>query len=173
MRVTGSRLRPAPTPTVKLEGAGLVGYRSVFLGSIRDPILIGQIDEFLAGVHDHVGTLQPALADGTATLRFHVYGKNGTMGDWEPQPSAGHEILVLGETTAPTQQGASAVSTSARIGVLHKSYPGQKATAGNLALPLNPLDTALGPVFEFSIYHVMDCDGLELFRTVEQKVGSS
>lgn len=171
VRVQNSRFEPAGTATVKLEGASPVGYRSVFIGGIRDPLLIRQIEDFLDQVRVHVGVLQPDLANGEASLRFHVYGKNGTMGDWEPHGGVGHEVAILGEVTAPTQERATAVCTSARVAALHKSYPGQKATAGNLALPLTPLDIPIGPVFEFTLYHVMDSEGLRLFSTTTRKVG--
>jgi len=46
VRVTGSRLLPAPGLTLKLEGASIVGQRAIFIGGVRDPILIGQIDHF-------------------------------------------------------------------------------------------------------------------------------
>lgn len=42
--------------------------------------------------------------------------------------------------------------------LLHGAYEGQVATAGNLASPLTPLETPLGLVFKFSIYHLMEID---------------
>ena len=47
MRVSGSVFMPSPKYQVKLEGAAIVGHRTIFIGGIRDPILIGQIDSFL------------------------------------------------------------------------------------------------------------------------------
>jgi len=35
--------------TVKLEGAELVGYQSIVIGSIRDPYIIRQIDSWVKG----------------------------------------------------------------------------------------------------------------------------
>ena len=162
VRVTGSRHQDAQRPSVKLEGASIVGYRSVFIGGIRDPILIGQIDEFLARVRQAVSGAHPELADGRAQLHFHVYGADGVMGDLEPSPAPGHEIGVMGEVTAATQEKAKAIATITRVAVLHLNYPGQMATAGNLALPLSPMDNPIGPVCAFTVYHVMDAaDGLE------------
>lgn len=43
VRVRGAVFRPMPY-TVKLEGVKPVGYRTMFIGGIRDPILISQID---------------------------------------------------------------------------------------------------------------------------------
>lgn len=60
-----------------------------------------------------------------------------------------------------------------RVQVLHGEYPGQMATAGNFALPLNPLESPIGPVFNFSIYHLMDIDGEQasMFRRSITSVG--
>lgn len=41
---------------VKLEGVELVGYRTIFIGGIRDPILINCIDDFLEEVTEYTGT---------------------------------------------------------------------------------------------------------------------
>ena len=71
---------------------------------------------------------------------------------------------MLGEVTAPTQDLANAICSQARITVLHMPYPGQMATAGNFALPLNPPESPIGPVCRFTVYHLMEVDSpLELF----------
>lgn len=171
VRVTGSRFEPSSGPTLKLEAAKLAGYRSIFIGGVRDPILIGQVEAFLDRVEKRVGMLHPALADGTAQLTFHVYGRNAVMGTSEPCGGVPHEIGILGEVTAPSQEMATAICTTARIGVLHLSYPGQMATAGNLALPLSPMDNPIGPVTAFTLYHVMHSEGLELFPSHVREVG--
>lgn len=41
---------------------------------------------------------------------------------------------------------------------LHCSFPGRKTTSGNLAFPYSPSDFRVGPVFEFSIYHLLHTD---------------
>ncbi len=166
VRVTGSRHHDAERPSVKLEGASIVGHRSVFIGGVRDPILVGQIHEFLTRVRQAVSGAHPELTDGTAQLHFHVYGAGGVMGELEPSAAVAYEVGVLGEATAPTPELAKAIAALARVAVLHLSYPGQMATAGNLALPLSPMDNPIGPVCAFSLYHVMDAEGLDLFQTV-------
>jgi len=168
VRVRGSRFIPAEKYTVKLEGAGVVGMRTVFIGGIRDPILVGQIDDFLARVTSEAHETYPELRSGEAILHFHVYGKNGVMGSFEPLVDAvPHEIGLLGEVTAVTQELANAICSSVRIDVLHTPYPGQVATAGNLALPLNPPENPIGPVCKFTIYHVMEIDSAEALFPIE------
>lgn len=67
-------------------------------------------------------------------------------------------VDTISEVVAPTQELASAICSNARVALLHGPYPGQLATGGNLALPLNPPDNALGQVCRFSVYHLMDID---------------
>ena len=64
----------------------------------------------------------------------------------------------MGEVTAPTQELANDICSSTRIAVLHSPYPGQMATAGNFAIPLNPPETPTGPVCQFTVYHLMEVD---------------
>lgn len=172
VRVGGSAFIPSPTYQVKLEGAAIVGYRCTFIGGTRDPILIGQLDAFLSMVRQYIEQLYPELKNGEARLDFHIYGKNAVMEELEPeQKRIPHEVGILGEVTAPTQELANAICSNTRVGVLHGPYKGQLATGGNLALPLNPPDNPLGPVCRFSIYHLMDVDNpLELFPIETEEV---
>ena len=64
----------------------------------------------------------------------------------------------MGEITATTQEQANAICSQARIIVLHMPYPGQLATAGNFAIPLNPPENPIGPVCRFNIYHLMEVE---------------
>lgn len=52
VRVRGSRLQSAEQGqyTVRLEGARTVGYFSIFIGAIRDPILLSQLDSFISWI---------------------------------------------------------------------------------------------------------------------------
>ena len=45
-RISGGVFVPTNKYSVKLEGAAIVGYRTMFVGGIRDPILIGQLDSY-------------------------------------------------------------------------------------------------------------------------------
>jgi hypothetical protein len=159
VRVQGSVFRPSEKNYIKLEGASIVGHRTIFIGGIRDPILIGQIDSFLDGVRKKAEDVFPQLTSGDASLIFHIYGKNAVMGELEPLKDAvPHEIGLMGEVTAATQDLANAICSQVRINVLHMPYPGQLATAGNFAIPLNPPENPIGPVCKFSVYHLMEVD---------------
>jgi len=57
----------------------------------------------------------------------------------------------------------------ARSVALHVTYPGRQAIAGNLAFPFSPSDIQSGPVYEFSIYHLIEAsDALRFDFHLEQ-----
>ncbi len=154
VRVTGTRFVPAPY-TIKLEGARRVGYRTVSIAGVRDPILIGQIGQVLETVRKQV--LDSTRSD--ARVLFHVYGKDGVMGDLEPRRGeTGHEIGLVIEAIHRDQAEADSVCSLVRSTLLHFGYPGRISTAGNLALLYSPSDIPCGEVYEFSVYHLMRVD---------------
>jgi multidrug efflux pump len=83
--------------------------------------------------------------------------------------------MMLGVVPLPTATGAGANSrfvmglviatgrsialcNRARVALMHLSYPGQMATAGNIASPFTPLEIPLGQVCAFNVYHLMQVD---------------
>lgn len=162
VRVSGAKFEPSPVYQVKLEGVEKLGYRTIFIGGIRDPILIGQIDAFLEDVRAYTQKLFPELDKSPqCRLLFHFYGRNGTMGPIEPTPVAGHDLGILGEVVAPTQELSYTIANNARASILHMPYKNQIATTGNFASPLSPHETPAGPVFRFNIYHLVDLENGE------------
>jgi hypothetical protein len=157
-RISGATFIPSQIYQIKLEGVKHLGYRTIFVGGIRDPILIGQIDDFLERVRIYTQSLFPEL-DQTEQCRliYHIYGRNAVMGPLEPKrDQVGHEIGVVGEVLAPTQELSHTIANNARASILHFAYPGQIATTGNFASPFSPHEQEAGPCFKFSLYHVVD-----------------
>lgn len=165
VRVSGTKFIPSEGYTVKLEGARPVGYRTVSIAGARDPIMIAQIDQIIAGVKERVAdNFKDAGLD--YTLHFHVYGKNGVMAGLEPTPTTegSHELGIIIEATAQDQTQADTICAFARSTMLHYGYEGRRATAGNLAFPYSPSDFQGGAVYEFSLYHLLcDIDPVALF----------
>ena len=157
-RIKGAEFVPSVTYQIKLEGVEHLGYRTIFVGGIRDPILIGQIDDFLARVRKYTQSLFPELDQSEqCRLIYHIYGRNAVMGPLEPKRyQVGHEIGVVGEVLAPTQELSHTIANNARASILHFPYPGQIATTGNFASPFSPHEQEAGPCFKFSLYHLMD-----------------
>jgi hypothetical protein len=73
------------------------------------------------------------------------------------------------DVVAPSQKEADTICGFARSTALHYGYPGRIATAGNLAFPFSPSDISAGPVYEFSVYHLMDMENPEKAFPVEYR----
>ncbi|UZP35084.1 hypothetical protein NXS19_002900 [Fusarium pseudograminearum] len=156
VRVSGSKYRSSEEDGLpyqfKLEAARIVGYRSMFMGSIKDHILIPQIDKLLARVKLYVAQ-QHTEPTSEWKLDFHVYGKG------QSSSTGLGQLFIVGEALASTQKLANNIASKARVGMIHAPYPGQKATAGNFGFGLGGLmEVELGPCAEFSLYHLMDLD---------------
>lgn len=146
--------------TVKLEAAKVVGHRTIFMGGIRDPILIKQMPLFQTRIREYVSA-QISILESTTNfwkLGFHTYGAHGIMGASEPgdpeyQPQ---EIFLVGEVLASSQALANSVASSARIACVHGAYPGQRGTGGNFAMGVGgKMEIEMGPCAEFCIYHLI------------------
>ena len=158
VRVSGTSFTKAETYTIKLEGAAHVGYRSLFTAGARDPIFIERLDEIIAKTHERLRErVNHPPEDYTFIVR--VYGRDGVMGANEPvRDIASHEIGIVGEAVAKTQDIAHEIASYAHGVMLHYNYTGRKTTAGNLAFPYSPSDFDVGEVYEFNIYHLLELD---------------
>ncbi|MBI5118973.1 acyclic terpene utilization AtuA family protein [Candidatus Poribacteria bacterium] len=156
VKVSGSRYVPAHVYTIKLEGSKRIGYRTICVAGVRDPGTIQHMGELIREARLRVNEKFGKEAD-AYQLIFHVYGRNGVMGDLETQEgSCGHELGVVIEAVAPTQALATGVCGYAHTILLHYGFAGRISTAGNLAFPFSPLDIPAGPVYEFNVYHLME-----------------
>ena len=155
-QVSGSKFAPDTQYRIKLEGAKIVGYRSITVMGLRDPILLSQLDDVLNYVRTEVAKALPDESS-QCTIIMHEYGRNGIMQSLESYdgPSA-HEVCVIAEVTGPTQEIAQLVTNRVRTTLLHYHYPGRIATSGNIGMPFTPLEIPLGPVCAFNVYHLMD-----------------
>ncbi len=158
VKVSGTRLTPPTKPAIKLEGTELKGYRAITMAGIRDPLTVKHLGVIEAKVREATEkNLRGVVGPDDYTLRFLRYGLDGVVGFGEklPEPLP-REVSLLIEAIAPTQEMADTVLSLARSTALHQSFPGRKTTAGNLAFPFSPSDFQGGPVYEFSIYHLME-----------------
>src|SRR5690606_17958507 len=156
VEVKNSKLIKNNSYYIKLEGARKVAYRTFVIAGVRDPILIENIEEVEELVTDQVKQYYEDIPEEDYAINFYNYGKNGVLGARESAPFQGHEIGVMFEVVARTQELASSICSSARSTFLHYGYENRKSTAGNLAFPFAPSDVEFGPVYEFSLYHLME-----------------
>lgn len=159
VRVRGSRFEPADIYTVKLEGAERVGYQSIVIGSIRDPFIIRQIDDWSERLK---GKLQARVADvfGDSPepyeFNIRIYGKDGTMGPLEPvREGAAHELCLVMEVTAATQEIATTIVSMARHQALHLPIPEWSGLITGVACPYSPAYLERGAVYRFCVNHVL------------------
>ena len=159
VRVRGSRFVYGDKYAVKLEGARKIGYRTVSIAGVRDPVMMEKIDDIIAGVKERVADnfRDRELA---YHLNFIVYGRDGVMGALEPlrERPPSHEFGIVIDAVAGTQELANTICATARSTMLHYGYEGRRATAGNLAFPYSPSDFKAGAVYAFSVYHLLQVD---------------
>ena len=165
VEVKGSKFVPTEEYFVKLEGVRRVGFRTISCAAAKDPVMISQIDKIVESVKERVKNNFEHYGITDFFLDFKIYGKNGVMAmfpNLEQQVS--HELMIIIEAVAPTQDQADTICGFARSTMLHYGYEGRISTAGNLAFPFSPSDCKVGEVFEFNVYHLMRVDDpAELF----------
>ncbi|HVB98325.1 MAG TPA: acyclic terpene utilization AtuA family protein [Candidatus Dormibacteraeota bacterium] len=158
VRVTGSCFIPSPAYTVRLEGASLVGYRSIAVAGIRDPLVIRQLDSYLSGLRtvlEHKIRDSVNLEPEQYTLTWRVYGRDGTLGKLEPETSLPcHEVGLIIDLVAPTQALAAEMIPLIAHAGLHHPIPEHNGLISNLAFPFSPPGINVGPVYRFCANHV-------------------
>jgi hypothetical protein len=158
VRVSGSKFVEDPVYRVKLEGAELVGYRTICIAGVRDPSALSHLDEMLEAARARTAEQFGDPARAQWELHFRVYGRDGVMGPLEAETSLPHEVGLLIEAIGSTQEQATSICLFVHALILHYGFPGRTSTAGNLAFPLSPQDIPVGPVHRFNIYHLMEVD---------------
>ena len=159
VKVTGSTFVEAKEYTVKLEGAERAGYQSILIGSIRDPFIIRQIDDWMDRLKTRIAArvrmvFGDRLPEDAYRIAIHVYGKNGTMGALEPvKEIRAHELCLVFEATAPSQDIAHSLAGIVRHQALHLPIPEWSGLITAVALPYNALDR--GAVYRFNVNHVV------------------
>ena len=162
--VTGSQIERTAQYYIKLEGALKVAYRTFVIAGVRDPIMISKLQEVEELAKQQVKAFYSEVSEEDYTIHFMNYGIDAVMGELEPSKELPHEVGIVMEVIAKTQELANTVCGSLRSSLLHYGYDGRKSTAGNLAFPFAPSDIEFGAVYEFSVYHLMEVDdGCEMF----------
>jgi hypothetical protein len=155
--IRGTKFHVHAIPTLRFEGAELVGFRSFVLGGIRDPYLIQQIDEYTAGCSKQ--TMDIAGADTGAEIKWILYGRDGVMGAMEPERGAPiHELGVLAEVLAPSLEVSHDVAALLEARMIGFPYGGAKTRTAHVAFPFSPLVNDTGPVYRFSVLHIAELE---------------
>lgn len=174
VRVRGSTFAPAEEYTVKLESARFVGYQSVAIAGLGDPVHLGQIDGWLAGGLDAVrrraGELFPEqLID----LRATVYGGGAVQGPAAGVAPRDQAALVI-EYTAASQEAADGIASVGTHLLLHWPVPQYQGSVTLLALRHSPPVLRRGAVYEFGRPALLRLDDpLEPFRLTVRTLGAA
>ena len=147
VRISGAAFCEAEEKTLKLEGVKKVGYRTICIGGIYDPLTVENFDYIETTVTAFV-KLNASVSEDSYTLSFRKYGG--------AESSFGVVIDVVGKT----QEIADTICSLARSRMLHCDYEGRKSSAGNVAFPFSPSDIHVGEVYEFSVFHLAKVDSL-------------
>src|SRR5580700_3332886 len=179
VRIQGSEFISQPY-TVKLEGVELAGYQSIIVGGIRDPYIIRQLDSWLGSVRGYIDeSVARVLGDkadkSLYSIIFHTYGINAVMGALEPDPKhLPHEVGIVLEATAPTQEMAHKLAQLSRQPLLHYPIDEWVGSITAFACLHNPAVIDRGPVYRFNLNHVaVPSTPVEMFRTHFIDLGGS
>lgn len=168
VRVTGTKGRRTDDYWIKLEGAKPAGYRAITIAGVRCPTMIRCIDSVLEQVKD---ATHKRIEDPSLRITFRKYGMDAVMRELESERTLPHELGLLLETTASTQQAAYDACNAMGAKLLHAAYPGQKNTSGNVAFPYSPRAQSIGMQYEFAAYHLMKVESAhECFPVTVEEV---
>ena len=166
-RISGATWQPATRFTVKLEGARRVGERAMVLAGCSDPRAIAAMkDVILPAVEKTVRELVSTTVSGPFELHYRVYGIDGVFAWPEPPAVMPREVFVMVECIAATADDAKAVATVFKQYLLHHGFPGRISTGGNLAFPFTPPEVLSGTAYRFSVYHVMEVEGINALEAL-------
>jgi len=173
VRVSGSQFAPAKEYTIKVEGVRQRGYSTVILGGVRDPYILSQLDSWLEQLDKSIKIRIGHTVPGAKyEINTRVYGRNGVMGDLEPNKTVGgHEVMIMWDVIAATQELSHTIASSVGHLALHNPIPKWHGLITGLALPFSPGELARGPVWEFHLNHVLVPDTpTSLFPTEFEEV---
>jgi hypothetical protein len=168
VRVSGSTFKSSDRYTIKLEGAELAGYQSIIVGSVRDPIILRQLDSWLAGmekaIRERLLAVFGADIEQKYELQIRVFGRDATMGPLESKTGLGHEVGLLFQATAQTQDLATAIMKSVSHMAVHYPVPEWTGLITSIAFPYSPAETNRGASYRFNMNHVVEpASPLEMF----------
>ena len=175
VKVSGSTFKHAERYTIKLEGAELAGYQAIIIGAVRDPIILRQLDSWLEGLvraaKDRIAAVYGAGVEHTDRLDVRVFGKNAAMGALESETDIGHEVGLLFQVTADTQERATALTKSVSHIAVHYPVPEWTGLITSIAYPYSPAEIPRGPSYRFNMNHVVEpATPMEMFSIEYEQV---
>ena len=160
VRVTGSTWTESDLYTVKLEGAGSAGFRSMIISLIRDQRYVGNAqawsERLLAFLEREIASRLKCQPDAFA-IEIRLIGLNAALGELESRSGTPTEIGVMFLASAQTQALANEIAKIANPFLLH--YPlTDDEELPSFAFPFSPAEVELGKHYEFRLNHTMTLD---------------
>jgi len=151
--VSGTRLTAVEPTSMLIEGVKPVGFRSISIVGVRNPTMIGQLDVLVDGIVraniEHYGKY------GKIEIHVHQYGRNAVLKEHEWQTRVPHEIGLVVDVVAATQELAHEACLDTRMRLCWSRYDGRQTTAGNAAVLFSPAVIDAGMVYGFSVHHAV------------------
>lgn len=161
-KITGQKYIPIEGKMqVKLEGAGFIGEKYIGIVGVRDPYTIQHIDQVIEFAHQQVAK---EFEHTKYHLHFHIFGKNGVMGELEPvKEIKSHELGIIVEGIADSKVLAEELTLFASRQIFYAKLPNVKGTAGTAAFLVDDVLPA-GKTYKWTMNHRVPVDHpLELF----------
>lgn len=157
VHVRGHRWVDTPY-TVKLEGAAPLGYRAINVTGVRDPRYLAQLDWAVDRMKEEVRTAPrfAHLKEGVDYhLNFTLYGRDAVLGAADAERGNEHEVGVIIDAVASTQEFARDICYFAAISHNIGPFPGRKTTASNVAHKFTEFINCLGQIYRWSVWHLL------------------
>jgi hypothetical protein len=153
VRCEGARWVDAPY-SVLIEGAKLLGYRTIAVMTAKDPGFIAHVDELIEQMHGIIDR-SPQTAGHKRGADFDVtakvFGPNQGKGEGDP-------VAIIVDAVAETPELADTVAFVGYSHIHAGHFEGRLTTAGNVSFAYMPILQQLGAVYAFSVYHVLPLD---------------
>lgn len=151
-RIRGPKFIPSEEIRIKIEGAGKIGERYIGIAGIRDPYSIKNIDKVIQWCKKQV---KEQFKGEKYELYYHIFGKNGVMGELEPiKEIKSHELGIIVEVVSPSKELAKEICSCAKMELFYARLPEVKGTAGSAAFIIHEVLYA-GPAYVWTINHTI------------------
>jgi hypothetical protein len=172
-RVTGQTFVASPTTWIKLEGAGKVAERALFICGIRDPYTIANLDRAIDWARGKLTERFGPIGQGYDVF-YHVYGRDAVMQGMEPTPArAPLEVGIVVEVVCDDAARAETICHIAGKNLFYARLPDVKGTAGTAAIMSDEVLHARA-AYEWTLNHAIEvADPRELFHTRFDTVGGA
>lgn len=158
VKVTGSSYE-TKEKTLKLEGAGPVGYQTISLVGIKDKSVLSDPEAWIHELSKNVIAEIEELGIPKEKYSFSLrpYGWNAVSDGAIPEHYIPNEIGILLVVNATTQQLATKIAKIFNPKLLHFSL-NKYEPMPSFAFPFSPAEIERGPIYEFKLHHVLEVE---------------